>query len=486
MSGVYPFAGFPVPQLDKYLKVLVQDLGRSVVLVEEYPDRDANASGENISRRIGRIVTPGTLLDESWVRGDESRYLLALAMGHDCPISRGSESSASAVQMSLAYTDVSTGEFFTKDISALALEDELTRIAPKEIVLDQRLSDSWTFGRQADASLPSETIRSLLESCGAHLSFATSTLVTGIGTSKQDLERQAISLLRQHLAFTLRDFSPDLATPDRQRESEHMHIDAATLHALEIRHALRADGPDALSPSPVGPNDAFAEGMHSVPLTSRGTLLSVLRRTVTPSGTRLLTRTLTSPSTNLSRINSRLDLVETLLKNSELRSELRELVKSQVDVMRVIQRLRARQGDGRDLAEVGQWIRGVENIAVTMTGRNIDRPSIDDSKTSALEKFTSLLRPLSHLAESIENAVDEKVLGNSGINPGGQVGNEDAYANGISADLSEGLPDSKDAKLASVSLMETRMEQRERERDEKENIWWIKPKYVEGVTGSQS
>lgn len=88
-GGTWPFSGFPVTHLDKYLKILVQDLGQTVVLVEELEQDENAVKTDLIPRKVGRVVTPGTLLDESWLNGNESRYLLALAI--DARSTAGSE-----------------------------------------------------------------------------------------------------------------------------------------------------------------------------------------------------------------------------------------------------------------------------------------------------------------------------------------------------------------------------------------------------------
>jgi DNA mismatch repair ATPase MutS len=247
-GGTWPFSGFPVTHLDKYLKILVQDLGQTVVLVEELEQDDNATKTDLIPRKVGRVVTPGTLLDESWLDGNESRYLLALAIGRQ-PASE----TEGKLPICLAYTDASTGEFFSKDSDMSQIEDELARVAPREVVLDSCLKEEWETGKGSKSGKP-EDLMDLLRVLGVHVSFANldhtpsldglsplSSTIADVGSL--NLESKAITLLRHHLQYALRDSMPSLPNqPQRQLASSHMQIDAATLAALEIRHAIRPGG----------------------------------------------------------------------------------------------------------------------------------------------------------------------------------------------------------------------------------------------------
>jgi hypothetical protein len=125
-----------------------------------------------------------------------------------------------------------------------------------------------------------------------------------------------------------------------------MHIDTATLTGLEIRHAVRV-------------GDAGRTGIVS----SRGTLLSVIDKTVTPSGHRLLVRTLSAPLTSVQQITSRHALVQAFIDRDDLRLELVEILKPLKDVMRLVQRFRQHRGDIDDVWETKVWIDGVDRMA---------------------------------------------------------------------------------------------------------------------------
>ena len=122
--------GFPSHHLDRHLKALVQGHKRLVALCEEFlrVSQDSTSTARIFDRRVSRIVTPGTLIDEPFLNHFENNYLLAVGdSGQD--------------HIGLAWIDVSTGEFFAEHIARDGLKDELARLSPKEVVLDASLAE---------------------------------------------------------------------------------------------------------------------------------------------------------------------------------------------------------------------------------------------------------------------------------------------------------------------------------------------------------
>lgn len=272
-----PMCGFPLVHLDKSLKVLVQQNQRFVAMCEEFPRFVPGATKPEFDRRVTRVITPGTLIDESFLNQYENNYLLSISA-----MDVSSPDNDTLQPVGLAWIDVSTGEFFTKSSTYEGLRDELVRIGPKEIVLDKSL--------ESDTSHP---IRMILAEEGCFVSYITISGDTsadhssGTGTyvctdnltvpadSEDTLtplmapftsqETSAIKLLTIFLHANLLEHMPTLFSPNRENTEGRMQIDSHTIRALEIR-------------------DGASEG------TTKGSLLSVIKRTVTRSGTRLLAR----------------------------------------------------------------------------------------------------------------------------------------------------------------------------------------------------
>ena len=268
-GGRVPMCGFPLMHLDKYLKVLVQQQQRLVAICEEFMRDPALGPKGGFDRRVTRIVTPGTLIDEPFLNPYENNYLLSIV--HE-PRAAGATSS-----VGLAWIDVSTGDCFTQEVPVDALQDQLARINPREVVLDISLqgetdhpvlralseddflisytspSRSATQPPLVKAEADDDDVTSLLD----HGNVPTKAL-TGV-------EAHAMQLLMTYMRNNLLEHMPSTLAPRQEAAMSRMQIDAHTIKALEIRETMAEGG-------------------------TAGSLLSVIKRTVTTSGTRLLAR----------------------------------------------------------------------------------------------------------------------------------------------------------------------------------------------------
>lgn len=265
--------GFPLVHLDKHLKVLVQQNKRFVAMCEEFPCHSEGT--RTFDRRVTRVVTPGTLIDEPFLNPFENNYLLAIG------IQGTGEALRTDSQVGLAWIDVSTGEFFSRSTNIDALRDELARITPKEVVLDvflQEKKEHPVYEALAEddnfVSYTRPTGTSSEEiSLPSDFSVATESFNQGDPMGEPDIkgrdaspeEALAIRLLTAYLNANLLEHMPILSSPSREAHDERMQIDSHTIKALEIREGFREGG-------------------------TKGSLLSVIKRTVTRGGSRLLSR----------------------------------------------------------------------------------------------------------------------------------------------------------------------------------------------------
>lgn len=133
-------AGFPFFQLDRFLKTLVQDLNKHVAISEEFPvniSAKVKSGGLQFDRKVARVVTPGTLIDEKFIDPFVNNFLLSVCpeTHQASPVQGGYQESLSEVSadghgqaLGLAWLDVSTGEFFTQATSFASLPSALARI----------------------------------------------------------------------------------------------------------------------------------------------------------------------------------------------------------------------------------------------------------------------------------------------------------------------------------------------------------------------
>ncbi|XMA20571.1 hypothetical protein WAI453_013362 [Rhynchosporium graminicola] len=389
-APVVPMAGFPFFQLDRYLKILVQDLNRYVAIAEEFPN-DASgkvkAGGLMHDRRVTRIITPGTLIDENFMDPFSNNYVLAIHIAEDPvdsasqdPLPDSSSFLRENMRIGLAWLDLSTGHFFTQSTTLANLPPFLARISPREIVLDEDLQTSKDHG-----------IFEVLADDHHHLiTYADPSKVKSIAEWEPMLESPvparlipdfmaeevaAGSSLLQYVETRLQGSNMKLQPPSRQLDM--MGIDKNTMQALEIKKTMK-DG------------------------NLTGSLLHTVRRTVTKGGARLLDSWLSSPSTSLDVINYRLDLVTNMLNDELLRERISILLKCSHDSHRLLQKFAFGRGDPDDLLALASTIYATRDIVATLS-----HDSSGDACIKSMINRIDLTGPI-ELATRIREAIDEE------------------------------------------------------------------------------
>lgn len=352
-----PMSGFPIHQLDKYLKVLVQDRGLLVAICEEF----RSAPDAPFERRVTRVVSRGTLIDERFLDPFHNNFILA--------------ASRTPQGYGIAWLDVSTADFQTAVCADdKALRDQIVRIAPREVVLGgsawERTHIVWEAITRSNAT--AATVPSAPSEDAA----------LGIHTDVTALERDAIAHLTAYLRMRLLEHMPGLHVDTSTVPPPAMHLDAATLTALEIRETH--DG------------------------SARGSLVSMLRRTVTQGGTRLLTQWLTQPSTSLPLIRARHMLVEFFLQRAFARQDVRARLRvSAGDVLRTLQRISMRRSDEQDLLEIRDFIRTCDEVVARL---RVEVQAAEQGGSAALRELLARCTSLAELGEQLGGAIDERVM----------------------------------------------------------------------------
>jgi DNA mismatch repair protein MutS len=236
------FAGFPMSELKKYLKQLL-DNGKTVALVtqmEPHPISDV------IRRKVSRIFTPGTILEEdSEFLKIENNFLLTLYM-----------KSRTSKTVGLSWIDVSTGEFFMDEIKAIDLQSEIARIQPNEIIVQASLMKSSNLVSKAitaentnfvisirpDELFDSESAQShlakiLVNSDPANLILANEP--SHVLRKYPEMQRIASVALIAYLQESFPAVLPPIRSPFDLRAEQVMKIDHHTFQSLEITHSQR-------------------------------------------------------------------------------------------------------------------------------------------------------------------------------------------------------------------------------------------------------
>ncbi|KAK3394694.1 muts domain V-domain-containing protein [Podospora didyma] len=426
-AGPVPMAGFPFFQLDRFLKILVQDLCRHVAIAEEFPadvSQRAKSGGLMHTRKVARIVTPGTLIDENFMDSYANNYVLAIHLP-ETGLSKPSEplrSSDTALlsntarppepsgeeegipqeaqqheltstnhhvdpPVGLAWLDLSTGRFFTQPTTLSWLGSVLSRVSPREVVLDKALESDENHSilpiLAEERYLVSYSQPGELGKLSDWLPMLEAEVPAQTAEKFTDDEVKAGSLLLHYIKDRLQGVSMKLQPPQRFESMQVMNIDKNSMRSLEIKQTIR-------------------DGLF------RGSLLHTVRRTVTKSGARLLNEWLSSPSTSLDVIHFRQELVARFIQNPDLRDAIIVLLQRSHDSQRLVQKFALNRGDPDDLLRLASTIKATEDIVNLLVESGRQQAQLDDC-ISVMVSRTSLEQPLK-LAQRIRDAIDEEGL----------------------------------------------------------------------------
>ncbi|OWJ97371.1 DNA mismatch repair protein MutS [Paracoccus yeei] len=309
-----PMCGVPVHAAESYLLTLIRK-GFRVAIAEQMEDpAEARKRGAKsvVARDVVRLVTPGTLTEESLLEARRHNFLAAFATVRD--------------DCALAWVDISTGEFRVMPCPEPRLAPELARHAPRELLVPQgaRLTEIAAEAGAALTELPPGSFDSTAATRRLAALFGVETL-EGFGSFSR-AELAAMGAIADYLDLTQKGRMPLLRPPVREAAGGAMQIDAATRRNLELTQALSGG--------------------------REGSLLASIDRTVTAGGARLLERRISAPSRDLAVIHARQAAVAHLARDPRLTADLREALRRAPDMDRALSRLALDRGGPRDLAAI--------------------------------------------------------------------------------------------------------------------------------------
>jgi DNA mismatch repair protein MutS len=308
--------GVPVHAAEGYLLALIRK-GFRVAIAEQLEDPiEAKKRGYKavVRRDVVRLVTPGTLTEDSLLEARRNNFLAAYA-----EVREGA---------ALAWVDISTGELRVMPVAKVRLGMELARLAPKEVLISEAQLEEWATTVEETGAAVTPLARASFDSTAADRRLCALFGVASLDAfaAFERAEVSAMGALVDYLDLTQRGKLPMLRAPQRENPGGAMQIDAATRRNLELTSAL-SGGRD-------------------------GSLLAAIDHTVTAVGARLLERRLSNPSCDLAEIHSRLTAVRFLLEQSRFRDSLREALRRVPDMDRALSRLALDRAGPRDLAAI--------------------------------------------------------------------------------------------------------------------------------------
>jgi DNA mismatch repair protein MutS len=342
-----PMCGVPVHAADDYLQRLIAQGFRVAVCEQTEDPAEAKKRGPKavVRREVVRLVTPGTLTEESLLDARAHNFLTALFRAPQ----KGTEPA-----YALASIDISTGELIAASVRLSELAGELARLKPGEVLVGDDLA--------GDALL-----RRLIEEAGAALTLTPKAHFDSVRGERALKERLGVAALDAFGDFTRPELAalaglltyveitqvgraPLVRPPRRETAGSLLVVDAATRANLELSRSNRG--------------------------TRAGSLLAAIDRTVTAAGARELARRIASPLTDVEAVNARLDAVAYLADEPRLRQALREALVSAPDLARALARLALGRGAPRDLGAVKTAIFAAHELAAQLlrTGEALGLP----------------------------------------------------------------------------------------------------------------
>jgi DNA mismatch repair protein MutS len=319
-------AGFPFHALDTYLPRLVKAVGK-VAVCEQL--EDPKTTKKLVKRGVTELITPGVLLGDKMLDAERNNFLCTLNFG---------DAGVFGVEIGVSFVDISTGEFYAGEGDEQTVRNLIDRYQPSEIVIDRTATlqyeralsninipvsnvDDWVFRGNYAKDL-------LLKH------FGTASL-KGFGIDDLPLGIVAAGAALHYLAQTKHDKAGQISRVSRISQDGFLWIDGLTARNLNLFEPAETS------------------------------LYSILNKTHTPMGARLLRRFMMFPLNNISRLSERYNYVDFWLRETALRNTLSEHFATMGDMERLVSKIATLRATPREivhLADVLKLIKEIQNL----------------------------------------------------------------------------------------------------------------------------
>ena len=361
-AGEVPLAGFPHHAIDTYLPKLVR-AGYRVAVCEQI-ENPKFAKGI-VKRDVIEVVTPGVAFSDKLLDHKKNNYLMAVCI-------KSVPSSDNENAAGIAFTDISTGEFYSYEIPSSLIQQQIESISPSEILVQKKdkeylekivhkINSSIRITKIDDWIFNFEYAKELLI-----MQFKTVTL-KGFGIENFVPGIIASGVILNYLQETQKANLSHLNKISAYNPSEYMSLDYSTKRNLEITFSMHDGGRE-------------------------GSLISILDKTETAMGGRLLKKWISSPLRRLDLILKRQESVEELLKNKTLRNSLLTGLKEIGDLERLISKVCTGRANPREIVSIKTSLKKIpviKDLLNSITGKTLIQ--LRDS-LSSLEKLVEKIQ----------------------------------------------------------------------------------------------
>ena len=351
-----PMCGVPHHASENYLLTLIRKGFRVAVCEQLESPAEAKARGSKsvVKRGVVRLVTSGTLTEESLLSARENNYLSAFAILRD--------------ESAFAWVDVSTGDFHVQNCPRISFGPMLAQLNPAEILISESnyenfLEQTKEFGSTLTSLSPAsfDSTSGIKRLCDL---FKVNS-IDGFGSFSRS-EISALGAIIDYLEITQKGKLPALKIPIKENLENFVQIDSSTRRNLELTQTLSGS--------------------------KNGSLLRVIDRTVTGPGARLLEKRLSSPSTCIKTITPRLDSIDVFKSNNMLRMEIQNTLKQTADMERAFLRISLDRGGPRDFLAIRDSLEKGQDLSKSLINLNSNLIEEAEKNLNGNEKIIALLK----------------------------------------------------------------------------------------------
>lgn len=350
-----PMCGVPFHSVNTYIEKLIER-GYKVAICEQMED-PALAKGL-VKRDVVRVITAGTVTDPVMLDEKTNNYLMSITLDGN--------------HAGIAYTDVSTGEFFVAEPPVQILRAEIMRTSPTEIICASREVLKEKAGDLQNILISEQNsnwfqLHNAKETLCSHFRLPH---LAGLGLEEHKHAACAAGALMKYLGETQKNSLEHITTLRFSKSGNRMLLDPNTRRNLELTESLRWKG-------------------------KKGTLLNLLDQTATAMGGRLLRSWVEQPLLDRDEINIRLDAVDELVKNRIIGISLAEELNGVYDMERLLSKVSYRNLNARDCLALCASFRRIPGI----------RDLIRDLESTEIRNIHESLDPMEDLTTLLEKAI---------------------------------------------------------------------------------
>ncbi|UCF65903.1 MAG: DNA mismatch repair protein MutS [bacterium] len=352
-----PLAGFPYHALDAYLPKLIQS-GHKVAICEQV--EDPKLAKTVVKREVIEVVTPGTTFSDKILDQKSNNFLAAVYI---------SDNTAG-----ISYCDISTGEFYLSEVELERMLDYFQQISPKEILVSQRDSDQ--LQRLFESRIKAVTTR--LDDWIFQRTYGYESLKThfktpnlkGFGIEELSAGIIAAGAILHYIKENYLNRLSHISKISYLQLSDYMLLDNVTRRNLEIIQSILGQS-------------------------GEGTLISIMDKTVSPMGGRLLKRWITHPLIRLDQIQYRLTTVDAFYSLPAVRQKVRELLGEMSDMERLMGRISTARANPRDLIALKQSLLLIQPLS----------DILGSEKNEIMNSYRTSLKDPQEVIELIDNSI---------------------------------------------------------------------------------